>query len=670
MTEDTHSTIPTVQNPEQPPAKKTDTMAVLLLKDSQQDRITKRHTFCKEVKPKLKEIMGDKYHTINEVGTPIEKGGNDHDLRIFTNSDLTDDERTRVLELISGYGLNSEVFFSDKNEFVHGGFKEAVTARKSGEFIAEKGYDPETASIILGDNNDYYTGLAVYLASSMRDFDDEGHTKPSEIGNEALSNINLTQQGGVGFANLYIAEFVHDYVHAGSEDEFRALSDAKLAKYLVRIKLGKLIAETNKRSLTKLKNDYASAVRSALEQGISPDEKLAQLVIDNDKSLSDEEKSLLEEAGKVRTTKSPTSTGFRSRVVGSILTDSALLNADKKHGNEDAFRALSNYLLVESLSALDSGVSYETVNENTTLTTAGENNDNLYVVPFNKKDGNKNPPLNVSATYQNQQVITRNIEPGRIVGAFQALSSEEKNATATVTTTSETEFMMIRGEAIRNILSYPALANELFSGKIKSKEAKALHILLTQLPYTMVQTLGEISKYTSSPNPVELHDKIVDNNPLSNFYDPNKFSAIINDAINQHESDPDSPLTVRQFDRKQVLYHQGSPANGKLYFVRTGAVQITGVGKNVDGVPTDIILEKGFTIGEHALYDSQAVRSAKVEVDEGTTLVEIDADWLMSYALSNQKITAEGASDVTSAFILYHLAALTAGRVLQRINSN
>lgn len=651
---------------------KPDTMVVLLKKDATQDeKIAKRKRFCREIKPKLQEIMGDKYHAINEVGTPLENGGNDHDIRIFTNLDLTDDERQKVLEAINGYGLNSEVFFSDKEEFLKGGFKEAETAKGSGEFIAEKGYDPETASIVLGDDDEYYSALVIYLAASMRDFDDDGNTAPSEIGEKTLENIVLTQKGGVGFANLFTAEFIRDYIRSNSKNEDEALPDSKLGKYMVRTKLGKLIAQTNPNDLPQLKNEYIEAVKTALANGINPDENLAKLIVKHDKTLNSKEKEMILLAGKLRTTKEDGGEDFRKFAKESILTDSALLNVDKRHGNEEASRALSGYLMVESFKTLSddkSKVVYGTLDPNTTLTTQGESNDKLYYIPFNKTDGTPN-----GSTEVNSSGKVRELSRGRFVGVFQALSEEDKNATATVTTKEETEILTIEGEFIRSILHDPTLAAEILSGNLVTNEARALHILLTQLPYNMIQTLGEITPYTSSPNPVDTHQNMKNGNPLREFYDETLFSSIIITQTEKCKNDDNPPFVYKRWgeikDEKDAdnLYKKGDSANGKFYFIVEGGVEIEAVGKTNGVVKTDIFLGPGFTIGEKALHDADATRSASVRVADNTILIEIDADEFLKLAYSNIKVEHKGADEVTSAFLLYHLAALTTGRVLQRL---
>ena len=626
-----------------------------------QEKKTKiRRKFCREIKNKLKVKLGDNFHDINEVGTPIERGGRDHDLRIFLEEEMIDeDTMEEISEMIDKYGLNSEVFFSLRDEFVHGDFKELSAAKSTGEHIAGRGYDPETASAVLGQDNRYYTGLAIYLASSMRSFDEEGNSKPSEIGKEALESIKLSHEGGVGYANLYTAEFIHDYV---GEDE---ISDNSLAKYAVRVKLGKLITQTKGKELGTLQSEYSKAVSSALEKEISPDENLAKLVTKWDKSLSDKDKEMLTQAGKIRSDKLDANTDFREWATEGVLIDSALLNADKRHGNEDAFRALSSHLMVEVFKALDEeAITIETKKTNVILTTEGENNDQLYIIPFNKRNGERNGRIKIV----NSRGRDTKIYPGRTIGAVQALSIQDKPATATAITNEEVEMLTVEGKYIRSIFRDPSQAAEILAGSMDSKESRALHILLTQLTRDMIKTLGEITPHTSSPNPIDTHDNIMKGNPLAWFYDETAFGKIILGETEKYKDDDAPPLVVKEYGKDQTLYEAGSPSNGKILFIAEGSVEIEGVGKVVDGVPTNIILEKGFTIGEKALYDNQAVRSAKVNVLAGSKIIEINTDWLMTFALNNEPVNQ--LKHVSSAFLLHHLAALSTGRVTQRVYSN
>ncbi|MCJ7739826.1 cyclic nucleotide-binding domain-containing protein, partial [Candidatus Microgenomates bacterium] len=645
--------------------------------------------------------------SIRGLGNPPDHGGDDLDgWLIFQDGTIPDDQdvQEEIRKAIAKVGdkthIKTHLFFVSKSDFDAGRIIPAnPNVPRIEEFLSlhEMGLPPLATEYCFKDND--ASLLNLIIRSQMREISTSENKGFHIDQDHGLQEIKLSREGIVSYIHYYTACFLGTYLR-GRDPQNEGEYAKRVAKFMTRIVLGNFLSQYSDNDFPALQDKLRQTIQSA---GIAPTDKvIADFIFEENRTkqlLTNEEVALLETARDIRSGVDRPgldlvkySTEAERELIYAAFTPGIFVRQEVEGKPiESMHRRAIEAVLLNNPEELGINLEWREDGDKLAVEDKEDNGDLFYIPPTYPGKNNRPVPQTGSCKiFKTVSGIRKEVgtkSSGSFLGEVSALFGGARTADIVVVgqdVVSQWEekkknkglyVLRINGAKFRNLI-HDYHTKEALDQPIWGQKARLVDLLLRYFAYDPAYFLRSLNAYSEllAPEFPETHETIcADPNPFAQYYLNDGFlEAMENLQARKFSYDQKTPMVEEVAQTSGKLFRKLDKVNGKFYVVVDGKVILS----DISETPSDTVtLFKGAVFGEASLLGEKE-RNGTATLTEGTRVLAVDAAAFHRLVSERrEKFTVNVArtnytpirKDITSAELLYHLAALSTGRVRQRV---
>lgn len=236
--------------------------------------------------------------------------------------------------------------------------------------------------------------------------------------------------------------------------------------------------------------------------------------------------------------------------------------------------------------------------------------------------------------------------------------------TATVQAVTNFEALKVHGKYLRSLMRNSPIRQKLQEGDLETNEANLLDKLLKYLAFECCFFVRNIINPNSIPDSsVEVPYVLKRNNPLSEYILEEDTLCKVIEQLKDERIGVKPMIEMKEVrDGKLVLWEDEDDTGGKFYIVMQGSVDSKGI------LPGNqrVTLARGTVFGEDPFIRVDKRTGSASVVGRGDMVAEVDTEAFLKFVNSGKRISLGSEEDLPAIALLYHIAAVNLGRIIER----